>query len=129
MTDTLNKVKAALALTTAAGTLLRTAAQTIGPPLLRFVSGGKEGEAFSGMKLAGESSSSAPLTIDAVRNGARIDKVCGRCGSRDVLVHAQVKWSARNQEWECVELYDEDMSCPRCGSAPYLRDVEARAGS
>ena len=50
--------------------------------------------------------------LDSLR---RINIVCVKCGSGDMLLNAAVRWNAETQEYGVVNIHDKGHYCRDCG--------------
>ncbi len=121
MTTKLPAIRHAIALMAAGGALLKDAALTLGPPLLRLHSQGREGAPFAGLvreadHVIAPEGKADPLASMRPRQGERIAITCERCGSYNVTITATAKWDTRTQTWACVETFDDTAECGRCHS-------------
>jgi hypothetical protein len=110
-----------IGLMNATATLLRSAALTIGPTLLKAV-GDEQGKAFAGLVTEREAATGTVLPFGSGPQRAGnvatpITYVCMHCGSDDVGVELMCYWHDERQQWalspnaEKPELAD----CTYCG--------------
>lgn len=116
-------IKNGLQLANATASLLRTAALTIGPPLLRLAGDDKEGKSFAGLidekilKLPRPEREPIEARATAGNPFQRpINYVCSGCGSDNVRVEAHAEWDVREQAWVCSAVYQKGAECAECGA-------------
>jgi hypothetical protein len=44
----------------------------------------------------------------------KVQPVCNRCGSADILADAYASWNFETQEWEISQAFDKGAFCPDC---------------
>lgn len=54
----------------------------------------------------------------------KIEKRCRRCGSRNVVREAPVRWNVETQAWELSGDPYDDATCEECNDETKLVDVE-----
>lgn len=53
----------------------------------------------------------------------KLDMVCSKCGSHNVLRDAYVEWNVETQDWEIRNVFDASI-CDDCGEEDCIEEAE-----
>lgn len=59
-------------------------------------------------------------------DGPNVRKVCGDCGSIDVVADAYVEWIIEDQEWVVNNIFDKGAYCNACDRETTIEDEEIK---
>ena len=54
----------------------------------------------------------------------KINKVCERCGSEDIVVSARAYWSVTKQQWEMRDVWPDEAWCEDCDDMTTLKEEQ-----